>query len=169
MYLRRTSKDLNFLSFLPPSFCLETNFDKNQNLGKQINSFQTQKSSQRISKEFPKNSQKIHTCEFSNYLHRTQRSKTFSGLFTQKVERMLSKDVRTLKMIPLIIRIFSFYNIQLHFSDSMSLRVIPKVCSSAGLMPSSCRFLVCSALVVGVCIRKQGLGDRKLSPNLVSK
>ena len=73
---------------------------------------------------------------------------------------MFSKDVLTLKMIPLIIRIFSFYNNQLHFSDSMSLRVIPKVCSSAGLMPSSCRFLVCSALVVGVCIRKQGIGGQ---------
>ena len=87
---------------------------------------------------------------------------------TQKVERMFSKDVRTLKMIPLIIRIFSFYNNQLHFSDSKSLRVIPKVCSSAGLMPSSCRFLVCSALVVGVCIRKQGVGDRELSSKRLS-
>ena len=91
-----------------------------------------------------------------------------SNLFLpKKVEgnywKMFSKDVRTLKMIPLMIRIFSFYNNQLHFSDSKSLRVIPKVCSSAGLMPSSCRFLVCSALVVGACIRKQGVGDRELS------
>ena len=151
----RTSKDLNFLSFLlPPSFCLETNFDKDQIIGEQMDSFHIQKCSQRIPKKFT-------LVNFPITYIALRGRKTLSGLFTQKAERIFSK------MIPLKIRIFSFYNNQLHFSDSMSLRVIPKVCSSAGLMPSSCRFLVCSALVVGVCIRKQGVGDRELSPKLV--
>ena len=91
-----------------------------------MDSFHIQKCSQRIPKKFT-------LVNFPITYIALRGRKTLSGLFTQKAERIFSK------MIPLKIRIFSFYNNQLHFSDSMSLRVIPKVCSSAGLMPSSCR------------------------------
>ena len=62
----RTTKDLNFLSFLLPS-PLRQNLDKNQNLDKQ-----------RIPKEFPKNSQDFGNIEFPTF---PWRLKTLSGLF----------------------------------------------------------------------------------------
>ena len=104
MSLRRTSKDLNFLSFLLLPL-LRQNLDKNHNLNKQINSnvnkeFRPKNSSQKSSQKiFPKKfSQKIPPKKFCQKIPPKKSSGKIPKTFQKKFRTISQKFPKILKI-----------------------------------------------------------------------
>ena len=90
------------LSFLPCA--LRQSFDKNQNLDKQINFFHIQIASQRISKEFPKNSQRNPPKKYSIHYIVLKDRKPFKLVYEWMTQGFCNQFFEKLRLV------LSFYN-----------------------------------------------------------